>query len=439
MVDISSDIQTTPSLPKSTTVAVIGGGVAGVSAALFLARWGIPVVLCEKGRIAAEQSSRNWGWIRRQGRDVRELPLMIESFRLWRELNTELDQDIGYRQGGALYLAETEDELATRAAWLEAAEGFQLGTRLLSPIEVDNILGQNERRFKGGLHTPSDAYAEPSLAVPALARLAERHGAQLFEKTAVRTIEHQGGRISGVITEHGSIQCDTVILAGGVWSRPFLENLNLGLALPQLAIKSSVQRTSEAPLISTSTVGASGASIRPRIDGGYTVARTGAASFDLIPAAFRHFLAFSPILLERWRILNIRLGRSFFGALGSKRWQPDQLSPFEQVRVFDPAPDAKLLDDVLNAAKDLFPQLRQVKPLARWGGMIDVTPDELPVCDHIDRMPGLVLATGLSGHGFGLGPGIGYLAAQMASERQPCVDTTAFRYDRFRATRTGKP
>ena len=433
MVENGALAQAGQSLPTSTSVVVIGGGVAGVSTALYLARWGIPVVLCEKGRIAAEQSSRNWGWIRRQGRDVRELPLMIESFRLWQELNAELDQDIGYRQGGSTYLAETDAELAERAAWLDAAEGFQLDTRLLTAAEVDTMLGQSERRFKGGLHTPSDAYAEPSQAVPALARLAQREGAQLFEQTAVRTLEQQAGRVTGVVTEHGTIACDTVILAGGVWSRPFLENL--GLSLPQLAIKSSVQRTTKAPLITTSTVGATGASFRPRLDGGYTIARSGAASFELIPAAFRHFLAFTPILRDRWRILRLRFGRSFFGALGSHRWQPDQFSPFEQVRVFDPSPDDKLLDDVLRAAQTLFPQLRETRPEQRWGGMIDVTPDELPVIDHVGQPAGLILATGLSGHGFGLGPGVGYLAAQLALGREPMVDTTPFRYARFHASK----
>jgi glycine/D-amino acid oxidase-like deaminating enzyme len=61
---------------------VVIGGVAGVSSAWFLAKAGVPVVLCEKGRIAGEQSSRNWGWIRKQGRDPRELPASILALRL---------------------------------------------------------------------------------------------------------------------------------------------------------------------------------------------------------------------------------------------------------------------------------------------------------------------------------------------------------------------
>ena len=68
-------------LPAEADVVVIGGGVIGVSAALFLARAGRRVVLCEKGRIAGEQSSRNWGWVRVQGRDPAEIPVAQEAQR----------------------------------------------------------------------------------------------------------------------------------------------------------------------------------------------------------------------------------------------------------------------------------------------------------------------------------------------------------------------
>lgn len=419
-------------LPKRASVVVIGGGVAGVTAALTLAEWGLPVVLCEKGRIAGEQSSRNWGWIRKQGRDIRELPLMIESQQLWRRIDAQLESDIGLRGGGSTYLAESEAELARHAAWLEQAKGFQLDTRLLSRAEVNALLAQSDAPFVGGLHTPSDIYAEPTRAVPAVARLAADAGAEIFEGTAVRTLETAGGRIAAVVTEHGAIACEAVVLAGGVWSRPFLENL--GLALPQLAVQSSAQRTTPAPLISDSTLGASAAALRRRLDGGYTVARAGAARFDIVPAAFTHFRAFTPILKARRRMLKLRLGRAYFGPLGRHRWQGDQVTPFEAIRVFDPAPDHRLLDDVLQAAKRLYPQLAEVKAVERWGGMIDVMPDEIPVIGPAGSLPGLVIATGLSGHGFGLGPGVGKLAAQLATGRPTLVDPAPFRYDRFGGT-----
>jgi glycine/D-amino acid oxidase-like deaminating enzyme len=419
-------------LPANTSVVVIGGGIVGVTTAIFLAEAGIPVVLCEKGHVGGEQSSRNWGWIRTQGRDLGELPLMLESRRIWHRLKDQAGQDIGFRVSGSTYVAEDAAAMAIRVAWLENAKVFGVDTSLLSSAEVDRLLGQNGGRFKGAIHTPSDACAEPDKAMAALGDLARRLGVQVFEGMAARAIERTAGRLSGVVTERGRIGCDSVLLAGGVWSRPFLENM--GVPLPQLAIKSSVQSTTAGPEITPSVVGAAGASFRRRQDGGYTIARSGTARMELIPAAFRYLRDFVPLIQRNWRIIGVKAGRSFFGPLSVSRWPEDKPSPFEATRVLDPAPDHSLLDDVLRAAGELFPQLHGLKAVRRWAGMIDVMPDEMPVIDAIPGCPGLFLASGCSGHGFGLGPGIGYLATQLIRGEKPIVDSTAFRYARFPST-----
>lgn len=418
-------------LPERASVAVIGGGVVGVAAALYLAKSGIPAVLFEKGRIAGEQSSRNWGWIRKQGRDVAELPLMIEAEQLWREIAEEVDEDIDYRQGGVTYLAQTEAELGLREAWLAKVKDFGIDSRMLSSAEASAMLGLNTHQphIKGALYTPSDSYAEPRRAVQAMARLAQRHGAQIFEGVAVRGLHREAGRVCGVVTERGLVRCDSVILAGGIWSRTLLENE--GLSLPQLAIRASAMRTSAVSHVSTSTFGATGASIRPRADGGVTLARAGAARFDLVPAAFQHFSAFLPLVQARWQIMKLRAGRSFFGPLGRHRWTMDQASPFEEVRVMDPSPDARLLEDVMRAAKKLYPHLAEARMVESWGGMIDVMPDEIPVIGPVSGVPGLMLATGMSGHGFGLGPGVGKMVAEMATGARPQNDSAAFSKTRF--------
>jgi glycine/D-amino acid oxidase-like deaminating enzyme len=97
-----------PDLPPRADVVVIGGGIIGTSTAFFLAQKGISVALCEKGHIAGEQSSRNWGFCRQQGRDPRELPLIVESLRIWRNIDRTIEGDTGFRQSGIVYLAEDD-------------------------------------------------------------------------------------------------------------------------------------------------------------------------------------------------------------------------------------------------------------------------------------------------------------------------------------------
>ena len=107
---VSSD----STLPERAAVCVIGGGVAGVSTALELAERGIDVVLLEKGEIAAEQSSRNWGWCRQMGRDPREIPLIQVSMALWDGMNARIGGETGFTRCGILYLCENEEQLALK-------------------------------------------------------------------------------------------------------------------------------------------------------------------------------------------------------------------------------------------------------------------------------------------------------------------------------------
>src|ERR1700686_5662761 len=123
-------------LPARADVVIIGGGIIGTSAALFLAQQGVSTVLCEKGHIAGEQSSRNWGWCRKMVRDPRELPLIIESLRLWQGMNQMVEAETGFRQTGIMYLAETQAELAQLEAWLEHARQYQLDTPIISRGEA---------------------------------------------------------------------------------------------------------------------------------------------------------------------------------------------------------------------------------------------------------------------------------------------------------------
>jgi glycine/D-amino acid oxidase-like deaminating enzyme len=415
-------VRSDETLPARADVVIIGGGVIGTSAALFLAEKGVSTVLCEKGNIAGEQSSRNWGWCRKMGRDPRELPLIIESLRLWQGMNERVEAETGFRQPGIMYLAETPAELAQRE--------YQLDTRLLTRAEAAELMPGLTGNWAGGLFTASDGKAEPQRAAPAIAEAARRKGAAIVTQCAVRGVETAAGRIAGVVTEKGRIACANVVLAGGAWSRLFCGNL--GVDLPQLKVLASVMRTE--PLSGGPEISASGGlfGIRKRMDGGYTVATLGVRTIDLVPDNFRLFAPYLPALRLHRKKLRFRVGRRWVEEWRmARRWSLDETTPFEAVRTLDPEPDPYVLERAQSAVAEAFPLFREVVVAERWGGMIDVMPDAIPVISAVDRLPGFFIATGFSGHGFGIGPGAGKLVADMVAGDPTLVDPTAFRLTRF--------
>lgn len=417
-------------LPQACDVVVIGGGIAGVMTALYLARAGLDVTICEKGRIAAEQSSRNWGWVRQQGRDPAELPIMIEAMRLWEALYQDIGEDIGLRRTGVTYLANDEASLAHFETWLEHARAHGLDTRMVSKSELDAIM-PNSAGWVGGMTTPSDARAEPWTAVPAVARLAQAEGVRIIEDCAVRTIEVQNGRVTGVVTEKGAILASQVLLAGGAWSGLFARNA--GLSLPQLSVRGTVCATAALPDIWQGAAADSHFAFRRRLDDGYTLAPGIEHDFWIGPDAFRHFRSYIPQIRRDLTHTRMRpfAPKGFPDAWSTKRrWTANDVTPFEKMRVLDPAPNPARLHRLRKDFATAFPRLGLPDLKQAWAGMIDTMPDQVPV---LDRAPiaGLFIATGLSGHGFGIGPGIGRVMADLMQGRDTGHDLTRFRYGRF--------
>jgi glycine/D-amino acid oxidase-like deaminating enzyme len=424
---VSSDA----ALPARTDVVIIGGGIIGAATALELAERGHEVVVLEKGEIAAEQSSRNWGWCRQMNRDPREIPLIIESLRLWRTMNERVEAETGFRQCGILYLAQSEEELEIKLKWYEEnARPYGLSSRPVSGAEAEGLQPGTAVKWTGGLYTPDDGRAEPTKAAPAMVEAARRKGAKVFTRCAARGLETSGGRVSAVVSEHGRIDCSTVVMAGGAWSRLFLGNL--GIAFPQATVVNSVMRSAPLEAGLERTCSAGRFSFRKRLDGGYTIAHRRMSVADIVPESFTQFFRFLPALRLDRRGLRLRLGKAFLDALGRKRhWRLDEPTVFEEVRILDPEPVADILDEALQSLKSCFPAFADVTIVERWAGCIDATPDAVPVISPLDRVPGLFLASGFSGHGFGIGPGAGRLMADLVTGKPPVVDAWPFRYTRY--------
>ena len=418
------------SIPTKADVVIIGAGIVGTSAAYFLSKIGLSVVLCEKGEVAGEQSSRNWGFVRQQGRDPAEIPAIIRSVKIWNGLSSEIGEDVGYVQSGSLYLANTEQQLSDYEAWLEHAKQYQIDTRILSKSEALNKIPHANGKWIGALTTLSDGRAEPSKATTAISRAAERHGANIITNCAVRGLEFSAGKISGVVTEFGPISANIVLCAAGAWSSLFCGRH--GVELPQLMVRSSVFRTGPAPLISDHSIWCKDVALRRRQDGGYTVAHGSATEVPIVPNSFRWMSKFLPAFRTEKTRLRFRLDHRFYKELTiAKNWKTGSITPFEKERINQVRPSHSILKEAEASLKRLFPELKDIKVLERWAGLIDVTPDAVPVISPVSKLPGFYLATGFSGHGFGIGPAAGELAAGMITGSATNSELKPFALTRF--------
>jgi glycine/D-amino acid oxidase-like deaminating enzyme len=415
---------------QSTDVAIIGGGIAGCASAYYLAKKGLSVTLLEKGEIAGEQSGRNWGFVRQQLRDPLEIPLMIACIRIWRGLEAELEADIEWRQGGILHLADTDVEMAKYEAWLEHARTYQLDSRKVSGAEAAELLPGMAHDWIGGIYTPSDGQADPVKTTNAFAKAARRLGAEIRTGCIVEGIETAGGAVTGLSTEAGEIRAKTVLVAAGAWSARLLRTL--GLDLPQLGVRSTVLRTRRAPAKTALGVWFPEFGFRQRRDGSFNVGAGASVDHDIGVDTLRHARAFWSAFRNQGGSLDLHLGRHFFedlwlhlnrtGALGRQ---------MRRDRVLDPAPSAKKLRGCLAGFRAMFPEFGDIDLATSWAGVIDVMPDEVPVFGEAPGLRGLVIATGFSGHGFGMGPIAGQLMAEAIAEGQPSLDLAGFRFDRF--------
>jgi glycine/D-amino acid oxidase-like deaminating enzyme len=431
-------VESSPALPKQADVVVIGGGIIGAFTAYYLAKRGVRVALVEKGQIGGEQSSRNWGWCRQQNRDARELPMATKSLDLWEQFGADENEDTGFRRCGLLYLSNDQAELDGWARWGEFARTVNVETYMLTSTQAAERGRATGKPWKGGVWSPTDGTADPSRAAPAVARAILRRGGTVHQSCAARGVETEGGRLSGVVTEHGTIRTKVAILAGGAWASSFCRQH--GIRFPQATIRQTALAVAPGPVNGLpDALHTKDISMTRRSDGSYTLAIAGRARVDPTAQFLRFSKQFLPMFARRWRSLapggleGLRSGHETLA-----RWKLDAPTPMERMRVLDPTPDAATVRLTHDRALALVPAFwgRQIR--ASWAGYVDSTPDGVPGIGEVASLPGLILAAGFSGHGFGIGPGAGHLIADLASGVAPLVDPKPYHPDRFTDSAWGK-
>ncbi len=365
-----------------TEVVVIGGGVVGCSAALYLARAGVPCVLLEKRRPGWAASGRNAGAIRRHGRHHTELALAVESLALWEAFAAQSPLDFHFTRGGDLVVAFTDVEAERLAASAAAYRELGLDVRLLDLAGARAVAPGLSAEVKAASHCPDDALAYPILATRALAAAAAADGADVRAHCEV----------TGIVTAAGAVRAVRYRGPGGDEQ--------------ELAARVVVNATGPWAGAVAALAG-SHAAVAPRRSQMLVTERT---ARWLSP-----FVAGNGIYVRQSPYGNMMVG-------GGGRWEAVGHTT---------ASTATTLQRLSARFLRIFPEQGHLNVLRGWAGSVEITPDHRPLLGVDPRVEGLIVAAGFCGNGFALGPVAGKIVADLVTAGNSAHDLRPFAPDRF--------
>lgn len=367
-------------------VIIIGGGIIGNAAAYYLAKEGVRVTVLEKSaHIGNGGSSRNGGGVRQSGRDRRELPLAMYGVKnLWPFLSEELEMDVEYYQEGNIRLGKTDGHLNILQSLTDNASSLGLDVKMISGEQAKEICPYLSDEVIGASWCPTDGHANPMLAALAYYRMARKIGVNFITGEEVIEIRKVNGKARKVITSHNVYEAETIILAAGYESRKIASTVGVDVPMSQALLEVLVTEA-QPPMF-------------------YQMLGTAAADFYGHQSTHGSFV--------------------FGGSSGLEEVNKDNGTPVTS---------SLTASCVCRGIMKYFPCLSDAKIVRTWAGWIDVCVDHVPVISCVEEVPGLILACGFSGHGFGISPTVGILLSQMALQEDTVLDINDFRYDRFRA------
>lgn len=378
-------------MKNTADVIIIGGGINGCATAYYLAKKGVKdiVVLEASDSIGHGGSSRNGGGVRQSGRDVRELPYVMYAVQnMWPTLSEELGVDVEYYQKGNLRLGKTEAHLKKLNTLATNAQNLGLDVKMIDGKEVKEICPYLSDEIIGASWCPTDGHANPLLATLGYYKRSLEQGVRYYTGAEVEKLQKVKGKVRKVILKSGEVfEGETIVVAAGYESRYIARTV--GIDVP-------MTRYFEEALVTE---------MQPRMFD----MMLGTADADFYGHQAKH-------------------GSFVFGSESGLEEATD-MSP-EELRT-----SSLTLSAGCRAIMGYVPLLKDAKIVRTWGGWLDMCYDGVPVISKVDEVPGLILACGFTGHGFGSAPSVGLMLAQMVLGEETIVDISALRYDRFKSTR----
>ncbi|MDR0884796.1 MAG: FAD-binding oxidoreductase [Clostridiales Family XIII bacterium] len=371
-------------MSNKSDVIIIGGGIIGCATAYYLSKRNLTVTVLEKKIIGEGGSSRNGGGVRQSGRDPRELPLAMYAVEhLWPNLSEELGSNVEYYKKGNLRLGKTEAHRTILDGLTKRAQAVGLDVEMIDYDEIKKINPYISDEVQCASWCPTDGHANPLLATLAFYKAARKNGVCFITGEDVTGIRKYKGAARYVDTSENTYEADTIVVAAGYESRAILNTLGLDVPMNRMLHEALV--TEVQPKMFEQMLG------------------TAEADFYGHQSEHGSFVFGGTDLLDE------------FTAEGSR-----------------PVTNSLKAPSACRGIIKYFPNLKDTKVVRTWAGFMDITLDHVPVIDKADEVPGLVVACGFSGHGFGISPAVGLAISELIVDGESSIDISGLRYGRFK-------
>lgn len=374
-------------------VVVIGGGIGGCSVAYHLAKCGVcRVVLLERATLSCGTTWHSTGNMETYREDALMYAMVRYGVESMAQIQSETAQEIGWRNVGRVMFTDNEARMETIRAMPEIGRVLGIEVETLTPEGVAKRLPIiDPTALLGGVWIPSDARLNPTDLVMALAKAARRRDVSIREQVTVKEISVQNGRICGVVTDTGTIECNTVVVAAGLWSNEVVASC--GLRLPLYALEHQYLITEPIP------------GVTPQLP---------------------LFLSYDDQLYGREEVGGLIVGSlddeaiplgpnelpaNFSFALLNERWS--QFEPY------------------MTRAMRRFPVLATAGVKMLLNGPESFTPDGRMLLGPIPGVRGLYACCGFNSNGIALAPAAGRFIAEWIVEGAASADVTALDVRRF--------
>lgn len=372
-------------LPARASVVVIGGGVIGLSTAYHLAAAGVEdVVLIERDALGAGSTCKAAGGVRALFSDEINIRLGLRSLEAFERFGTDFDQEIDLRQVGYLFLIDDEEHERAFAHAVEIQNSLGVASRMIGIEEAKKLSPLIDiTGLRSALWSPRDGHCTPESVVLGYARAARRLGVQLITGCEATDVITEGGQITQVRTNRGSIATSSVVCAAGAWSRAVGEWAGVDLPIDPLRRQIVVTEP---------------------VDG-------------LDPA--------TPFTIDF--STSFYFHREGHGLLLGMSEETDSWG-------FDLSRSSEWLETLAGVMERRLPGLGEVGLQSGWAGLYEMTPDHNAVIGEAPEVSRFLYATGFSGHGFLMGPAVGEVMRDLFLGTTPGVDVSSLTAERFSGT-----